>query len=147
MPAYLDAGFLLTVIIPTRGSPIANDLLRELGAPFLLNFLHQIQLENLLATLQKSQEVQRQRMGNEAQRLWRHYFSEGVFQLFPTDWDSGFRIALTWNSHHPSTPPPFLLLIHAALASVAGASEFLSFDPRSREMARSAGMRILPEEL
>lgn len=96
MQAYLDAGFLLTSIIPTtHGSRIATGLLRDIGAPFGLNFLHQLQVENLLVSLQKSSNVARQITGNEGQRLWRHYFAEGVFQLGPSDWDSAFRVAVT----------------------------------------------------
>lgn len=147
MRAYLDAGFLLTSLIhTTKGSQTANQLLREWGAPFYLNFLHQIQVENLLVTLQKSSEAQRQLIGSEGQRLWRNYFSEGVLQLAPTDWDSAFRLAITWNGHS-AEPPPFLLLLHPALALSCGATHFMCFDPRSRNVARAIGLHILPEVL
>ncbi|MHC1765456.1 MAG: hypothetical protein AB9869_14335 [Verrucomicrobiia bacterium] len=147
MRAYLDAGFLLTSLIhTTKGSQIANQLLREWGAPFHLNFLHQLQVENLLVTLQTSAETERQRIGSEGHRLWRNYFSEGVLQLTPADWDSAFRMALTWNGHS-SAPAPFLLLLHPALALSNGATHFMSFDPRSREVARATGLGVLPEGL
>lgn len=63
-----------------------------------------------------------------------------------TDWDSAFRAALTWNHQNLDTPPPFLLLLHPALAEVAGATHFLSFDSRSRALAQSSGLALRPEK-
>ena len=148
MRAYLDAGFLLASIIhTTAGTSVANQLLRDIGGPCALNFLHQLQVENFLVSCQKRPGLPRQVAAAEGQRLWRNYLAEGVFQMTPTDWDSAFRVALTWNGQYPATPPPFLLLLHPALALVAGASHFLSFDPRSREIARRMGQELLPEKL
>jgi hypothetical protein len=62
------------------------------------------------------------------------------------DWESAFRLAITWNGHG-ITPPPLLLLLHPALAFSEGATHFMSFDPRSREIARAAGLRIQPKML
>ncbi len=39
MPAYLDAGFVITTIIPTHGSSTANQVLRTPNAPVALNVL------------------------------------------------------------------------------------------------------------
>jgi hypothetical protein len=147
MQPYLDVGFLLTVLVRTDGAPAANRILRRLGAPFVVNFLHQLQVENLLVSCQKSAAPERQALGNEGFRTWRNYLSEGVFQLTPADWDSAFRLALTWNSQAVAEPHLPLLLLHPALAAVGGASHFLSFDPRSRAVARAAGLKVLPERL
>src|SRR6185503_13940410 len=102
MTPYLDAGFLLTLLVPTDGTPIANRLLRNSSSPFPLNFLHQLQTENLLGGLLKSSVAARQNAGLEGQRLWQNYLAEGVFQIVPTDWDSAFRVSLAWNSQHPA---------------------------------------------
>lgn len=147
MTPYLDAGFLLTLLVPTEGSPIANRLLQRLPAPFTLNFLHQLQAENLLVNLQKSDDSARQTAGLKGQMLWRNLLAEGVFQLGPVDWDTGFRLAVTWNGHSASPPSPPLLLLHPALAAASGATAFLSFDPRSRRVAKAAGLQLLPERL
>ena len=115
-------------------------------APIALNFLHQLQAENLLIGLQHA-DTGRQVAGREGMRLWRHYLAEGVFQLTPADWDSAFRQAIRWNSQFVNSPPLPLLILHPALAFSAGASEFLSFDPRSRAVAKAAGLKIQPERL
>ncbi len=147
MLPYLDAGFLLTVLIHTDGSAVAGQVLRGFNAPFLLNFLHQLQAENLLVNFQKSGQPERQALGNEGFQMWRNYLAEGVFQMVPTDWDSSFRVALTWNQQAVEAPPSPLLILHPALAAAVGASHFLSFDPRSRKMAKAAGIKLLPEAL
>jgi len=146
MTPYLDGGFLLTLLVKTGGTATANRLLRG-QAPFDINFLHQLQAENLLIELQHAESTGRQVAGSEGMRLWRHYLSEGIFQLTPADWESGFRHAIQWNSQSVGAPALPLLILHPALAFTAGAREFLSFDPRSRAVAKAAGLRILPERL
>ncbi len=148
MKAYLDAGFLLTTIVPTvRGRPTAQQILRDIDGPCTLNFLHQLQVEHMIVGLQTSPEKARVSTGNDGRLLWRNYLAEGVFQILPADWDSAFRLSISWNNRCVSPPPPFMLMLHPALAAVGGATHFASFDPRSREIARSAGMRLLPETL
>ena len=147
MRAYLDAGFLLALLINSeKGGPIASQLLRDLEGPFHLNFLHQLQAENFLVSLQKAKALNRQAAGTEGLRLWRNYVAEGIFQVGPVDWHSAFRLAISWNSHS-NQPPPFLLLLHPALAFAEGATHILSFDPRTRDVARAAGIQPLPATL
>ncbi len=147
MRAYLDAGFLLALLINSeKGGPVATQLLRDLEGPFHLNFLHQLQAENFLVSLQKSKDLNRQAYGTEGLRLWRTYLTEGVFQITPMDWDSAFRLAISWNSQ-ATVPPPFLLFLHPALAFSERATHLLSFDPRVRDVARSVGLKLLPESL
>jgi hypothetical protein len=45
------------------------------------------------------------------------------------------------------TPLPSLLLIWAACAAVSGAKAILSFDPRTRALAKGAGLKVFPEKL
>lgn len=145
MIPYLDAGFLITLLIKTPGSRHAREALRRCPAPFFLNFLHQLQTENFLVRGQAEGTAEEQQAALEGNRLWRQYLDEGVFQFRSIDWEPAFRVAITWN--RTSKPPTPLLLLHPALAAVAGASHFLSFDPRSRQAARAGGLRLLPENL
>ena len=147
MIAYLDAGFLLTLLIRTPGSSLAQAVLRRLHAPFQLNFLHQLQVENLLARTQLSSASPEQAAGSEGHRLWRHYLAEGVFQLSAADWDTALRVAIKWNRQFSEPPPLPLLILHPALAAVAGATHFMSFDERSRSLAKAAGLKLSPEKL
>ena len=121
--------------------------MRRVQAPFFLNFLHQLQAENFLVRGQTEGTADEQRAALEGNKLWRQYVDEGVFQFRSADWETAFRVAVTWNRAYTRKAPAPLLLLHPALAAVAGASHFLSFDPRSRQAARAAGLRLLPEEL
>jgi hypothetical protein len=147
MIPYLDAGFLLTLLINTSGSATAKSILEHCSPPFPIGLLHQLQAENLLLQLEKSGEPGRQRAAETGLRLWNWYFAEGLFEPSDMDWTASFRLAISWNAASPSAPASPLLLLHAALAAVSEATHFLSFDPRARRVARDAGLRLLPEQL
>ena len=147
MTPYLDAGFLITLLIKTPGSRPAREALRRLQAPLGLNFLHQLQAENFLVRGETEGTAEEQRAALEGNRLWRQYVEEGVFQFRSVDWETAYRVAITWNRAYTRKAPAPLLILHPALAAVAGASHFLSFDPRSRQAARAAGLHLLPEKL
>ena len=147
MTPYLDAGFLLVLLVPTAGTALANQLLNSVSVPVPLNFLHQLQAENLLKRLELSSEPARQVAGREGRSLWRNYLDEEVFQIVPANWSSALQVAIAWNDHHSGPPPAPLLLLHPALAAVAAATEFLSFEPRSRAAAQAVGLRLLPDKL
>jgi hypothetical protein len=147
MSPYLDGGFLLVLLTRTPGTSIASAILREIAPPISLNFLHQLQAENLLIRFQKDSNPDLQANGNEGLRLWNHYLSEGVFSLISVDWESSFRNAISWTRLHVSAPPGPWLFLHPALAVTIGATHFCSFDPRPRAIARAHGMELLPRSL
>jgi hypothetical protein len=144
---FVDGGFLLAIVAKLPGSPIASKLLQTIPAPIPLNFLHQLQAENLLIRFQQNGDPEVRAAGNQGLRFWRHYLEEGVFTLLPADWDAGFRNAITWNRMAIEKTPSPWLLIHPSLALASGATHFLSFDPRTRLLARSHGIKVLPEKL
>jgi hypothetical protein len=147
MNPYLDGGFLLSLLAKTPGTTVASGLLREISTPVPINFLHQLQAENLIVRFQKDPSPEVQVGGNTGQRLWRQYLDEGVFTLTAADWDTAFRNAITWNRLVPEAPPTPWLFLHPALALASGTTHFCSFDPRTRVLARSHGIRLLPEAL
>lgn len=147
MKPYLDAGFFLALLVKVPGTPTAASLLREISPPIPINSLHQLQAENMLIRLQKDPNPNLQTGGNDGNRLWRHYIDEGVFALTETDWESALRNAITWNRTIPDSPPSPWLFLHPALALASGATAFYSFDPRTRLLARSHGIRLFPERL
>ena len=147
MNPYLDGGFLLVLLTRTPGTSLASAILRKISPPISINFLHQLQAENLLLRFQQDANPDLQINGNEGLRLWNHYLSEGVFSISPVDWESGFRNAITWTRLRPGAPPSPWLFLHPALAVTVGATHFCSFDPRPREIARSHGLELLPRSL
>ena len=146
MTPYLDAGFLLTLLVQTSGSPDAIRLLQQVEGPARLNLLHSLQAESLFATLRQSENPRKRAAGERAVQVWHHYFAEGILQLTPANWNSAFQAAIVWTRDLAGPVLP-LLMLHPALAAVAEATHFLSFDPRSRSVAEAAGLKVLPERL
>ncbi len=147
MRAYLDAGLLITTLLETDGSAEANQILQGSEAPFELTLLHQLQAEHLITRLLTSNDAQRQNAGGKASRLWQRYTAEGVFQIIEPDWQDAMRLAIAWTRRFTQEPPAPLLVLHPALALLTGATHFASFDPRSRLLARRAGLKLLPSRL
>ena len=147
MRPYLDAGYLLTLLVKTTGSVNANEWIRRLEGPVALNALHRFQAEVFLQQLRKSQRSADRTKGAEALRLWENYLAEGVFQLTLVEWEAAFNLATSWSAYFVQPPPPPLLILHPALAALAEADHFFSFDPRSRAMGRALGLELIPAEL
>lgn len=147
MNPYLDGGFLLALLARLPGTSLASSLLRMIPAPIPLNALHQLQAENMLVRFQNDRDPKIRAGGNQAQQLWRRYLDEGVFTFAPTDWDTGFRNAIAWNRLLPESPPSPWLFLHPAMALASGANRFFSFDPRTRHLARSHGIKLSPDTL
>ena len=147
MKPYLDGGFLLVLLTRTPATSIASAILRQISPPIQINFLHQLQAENLLIRFRRDANPDLQTNGNEGLRLWNHYLHEGVFSMVAVDWESAFRNAIAWSRVHHTAPPSPWLLLHPALALTSGATHFCSFDPRVRALARAHGLHLLPETL
>ena len=73
--------------------------------------------------------------------------AEAVFVLSVPEWEMAIRQPVIWNSQLPGRPPHSPFLLNAALAATGSTTHFLSFDPRTRSLAQSAGIKLLPENL
>jgi hypothetical protein len=147
MIPYLDAGFVISLLIQTAETEKANKTLNAFSGPFPLTFLHQLQAENFLLRKIRSKEGPERLAGQGARKLWNYYFAEGVFRLEAVNWVNAFTLAITWTEHFKAAPPPPLLLLHPAMAVDLSVTHFLSFDPRARLVAKAAGLKVLPDTI
>jgi hypothetical protein len=149
MKPFLDSGFLLTLLFETSGSPLAWRIIRPLAGPLHLVAIQCLNVENrLLRQIESAEATARERaVAARALQRFRSYLSEEVFQLMPLDYDVAIHLAAEWQRHLAGGAPPMLLLLWPALAAASGATHFLSFDPRTRQLARDAGLRLVPEPL
>src|SRR5688572_13610737 len=94
MNPYPDAGFLITLLLQTNGTGIANETLKELSAPCTINSLHELQVRTLLAKMSLSKdpaEVQGSRGGTKA---WQWYLDEGLIEFVDADWNAAINGAI-----------------------------------------------------
>lgn len=148
MKPFLDSGFLLTLLLKTSGSPKAWEIARRLDGPIPLATFQIFTIDNRLQReieAKDSTPEQRAIAANALQNL-RWYLDQQVFRPIRLDYDIAIDLAYRWQKQSNSTLPA-LLLMWPALAATIGATHFLSFDPRTRQLAQSAGLKILPEKL
>ena len=148
MKPFLDSGFLLTLLIKTSGSRIAWNIARGLDGPLLLANLQIFNTENRLQReieSETSTPAQRAIAANGLQNF-RWYIEQQVFSTVRLDYDIAIDLAYQWQRRLKVTVPA-LLLLWPSLAVTTGATHFLSFDPRTRQLAHTAGLQILPDKL
>jgi hypothetical protein len=147
MSSYLDAGFLITLLVETNGTRIAKQTVTEVESPCKITRLHEFQLLTLLAKIRFTKVSENERAVQEAEMLWRWYIDEGVLEIIDLDWNSALASATRFVEQQTEAPPAPFLILHPVLAAHSGASHFLSFDPRSRAIARLLGLKVLPEKI
>ena len=147
MTPYLDAGFLITLLVKTNGTAIANETLPEVEMPCRITRFHELQAKTFLFQyLFSGDAVQRGAAENGLNR-WNWYLGEGIFEMVDVDWSTVFESATKIVEDGNEAPPAPLLVLHPILAAYSGATHFLSFDPRSRGIARALGLKVLPEKI
>jgi hypothetical protein len=148
MKPFLDSGFLLTLLLKTRGSPKAWELSRRLDGPLFLAAFQILTIDNRLQREMEapgSTPAQRAAAANALQNF-RWYLDQQVFRPIRLDYDIAIDLAYR-RQKQSNTTLPAILLLWPALAVTVGATHFLSFDPRTRQLASEAGLKLLPEKL
>lgn len=148
MKAFVDSGFLLTLLLKTSGSQKAWEVARPLEGPLLVTSLQIYATENRLQReieSDDSTEAQRAVAANALQNF-RWYLDQQVFRSVRLDYDIAIDLASQWQRRGRETLPA-LLPLWPALGVTMGATHFLGFDPRTRSLARAAGLKLLPQKL
>ena len=147
MTPYFDLGFLLTLLVKSPSRRVAWEITNRFSPPYRLNFLQQFQIENGLSRQLTAQRAAIREVGTQGLRLWNQYLDEGVFHVTSDEWDTAFRLAITWNRNLTRNVPAPTFILHPALASASGATHLLSFQLESRQVARTAGLKLVPERI
>jgi hypothetical protein len=148
MKPFLDSGFLLTLLLPTSGSAKAWETVQNMEGPLHLATLQIFNAENRLQREMESADSTPEIQGAAAAALqkFRWYLEQQVFQPVRLDYDIAVDLAFQWQRRSTVTLPA-LLLLWPALAVTMGATHFLGFDPRTRQLAGTAGLTILPRQI
>jgi hypothetical protein len=150
MKPFVDTGFLLTLLLQTGGSDTAWEIARSLGSPLSIASFQVFNLENRFQRqieAAESPEADRA-VAADALQNFRWYLDQQVLQPTRLDYDIAIDLATAWQKHNQTGATiPALLLLWPALAATIGATDFLSFDPRTRQLAAAAGLKLWPEKL
>ena len=76
MTPYIDVGFLSVLLVKTPGRRVAWRTLQRFPPPYPLNYLHHLQIENLLVRCQLDSDDKVKAVGLEGARLWKSYTAE-----------------------------------------------------------------------
>lgn len=148
MTGFLDTGFLLTILTHRRGAAKAWALLKDCEMPAAISslqlFLIRHGLQKTLMDPNEADEVHEVSVGAIKMLNW--LTQQEVIRPVELDYAEVIAVAESW-SGKLRTPLPSLLLMWAACAGVSGSDAFLSFDPRTRALAKGAGLKVLPEKL
>lgn len=143
MKPFLDAGVLAVLLLKVPGRQKAWGLLQPYEPPYHLTHLHVLLLEHMFLHT----EGKERQAALSARVDWNRYWDEGVFQLEIPDWLTVANLAIDVSRRarlHSAKPLQYLLVASAAASQ---STHFLAFDPRSRYLAKLAGLNILPEKL
>jgi len=149
MNAFLDTGFLLTLLFETSGSRLAWQLARGIDGPLYVAHLQIFVAENRLFRESRNRGATDQQRGVASAALQRlaRYSDELVFQAASLDYDIAFNLATQWQRNSSHGLLAGLLLLWPAIAVTISATHFFSFDPRTRRFAKAAGLKLIPENL
>lgn len=138
----------MTLLLETSGSPVAWKICRDLPGPLPLASLQQFTAENRLKREMESESSsdRMKAMAAGALQNFRWYVEQEVFQISRLDYEIAIDLAAQWQKRMNTTAPG-LLLLWPAIAATTRSTHFLSFDPRSRRLAASPGMELLPAKV
>jgi hypothetical protein len=150
MKPFADTGFILTLLLKTGGSDKAWEIAQRLDTPLWIASFQIFTIENRFQRQIDAEDspAQDRAIAADALQNFRWYLDQQILQLIRLDYDIAIDLASAWQKHEPSAAGlPALLLLWPALAATIGATDFLSFDPRTRQLARAAGLKLWPEKI
>jgi hypothetical protein len=145
---FLDTGFLLTILTHRSGAEKAWGLLKDCETPTGVSSLQLFFVRHgLTKTLVDPNATKAvQEISVSAIKLLNWMLQQEVIHTLEIDYQEAVTLAEAW-TEKLRTPIPTLLLIWSACATVSGADTFLSFDPRTRALAKGTGLKVIPERL
>lgn len=144
MKPFLDAGFIATLLLKAPGREAAWEIVQQFDAPYYITHLHIVLIEHMFLHAKPGPQKQ---AALRAHADWKRYLDEAVFQVEIFDWLTAANAAIDLNRRsiqHQAKPLHYLL---AASAIAVQGTPFLSFDPRTRFVAKLAGLQLLPVTL
>ena len=144
MSVYADSSFLASLYLPDGHFAAANQFMQTVGVALPLTSFGAFELKNAI----RAAVVRRSVTETEARRVLGLIQQDTTTgQLAPTtcDWEAIYGQAEQLSVRYTLTGGHRALdVLHVASALVLRATDFLTFDQRQAELARHAGLVVLP---
>ena len=144
MTTYADSSFLVAVYLINIHSAKAAEMVQRMGQPLSFTVLNRLELRNAihLSVFRKEIDVAK---CMAAFKQIEEDIQEGRLIWVSIVWADVYREAERLADAHSATLGTRSLdILHVAAARTLGATEFLTFDRRQAELAKSKGFTVRP---
>jgi predicted nucleic acid-binding protein len=144
MPAYADTSFLARIYTPHADSMKALTWMQRASEALPFTPLHRLELRNAVRLRAFRGEITAEQR-KAAFREVDADLADAILAHTTIPWNDTFREAETLAAAHTETLGVRSFdLLHVALATALGATEFLTFDARQAILAKAAGLKVKP---
>ena len=144
MSAYFDSAIIVKLYVPESNSAEAVRLVRRSSAGVPFSQLHENEVRNAIRLKRRRAELSDVEVETAFRRM-QEDLAAGRLCRPPVDWVRAWTMAEDLSAQHTHQLNCRTLdTLHVALATILGASEFVSFDERQRALAKAAGLHVRP---
>ncbi len=144
MPAYADSSFLVSLTIEDGNTSEAKSLMLRHPEAMPFNPLHRLEIRNGIRLRVRRGELDPVRR-EAAFRQIKADLADGLLVHHAMPWTDALRTAERLSADYAERIGSRTVdTLHVAAAMLAGAKRFLSFDDRQRDLAKVAGLEVMP---
>ena len=142
-PVYADTSFLVSLYVQDANSARATGSAADL-LPLLLTPLTEHELRNAIRLCVYRRQITSAQREQALHELDKDK-TAGVLHEVPLDWPKAFKHAAALGRHHTEAQGHRGMdILHVASALALRAKRFATFDDRQHNLARLAGLEVLP---
>ena len=144
MNAYADSSFIVSLHSDDANAGAARRFMSRHPEELPFNPLHRLEVRNGLRLAVFRQQMTHEE-GTRALRQIEEDLEDGLLAHSTLPWTAALRRAEQLSEDHAERVGNRAAdTLHVAVATLAGARRFLSFDKRQRELAKAAGLDVKP---
>ena len=141
---YADSSFLMSLVMEDGNTGAAERFISRNPAVLSFNPLHRLEVRNGLRLRVHRGEIDKPARAAAIRRI-EEAIASGRLAHAPLPWTDALRKAEQLSADHAERIGSRSAdTLHVATALLAGATRFLSFDKRQRELAQAAGLEVKP---
>jgi predicted nucleic acid-binding protein len=139
---YPDTSFLLPLYMPELSSAKVQRYILRSNGPLIYTPFHRLEARTAIRTRSSREGVSAADVRAIFRKIDSH-LEEDILRHAPLDWNAALREAENVSEAHVMQMGASSAdLLHVACALVLNAGEFLTFDNRQAELAKSAGLKV-----